>query len=117
VRQEFDIGQYLQGLLPYGVHPTGRVDRRIGRICFKLFGRNRQQSQALTNVFVKVARDPVTLLFFCFNHTVAHAGKRILRLHAHPVHQASDDPRSEQESSDGHNIERIVNPKREGGRS
>ena len=87
--------------------------RRIGCIFLKLFELQRQQSQALTNVFVKVACDPVTLLLFCFNHPVANAGKRIFRLLAHFGHKASDSHRSDQERSDGYIIERIVDSKRE----
>jgi len=52
---------------------TVHVDSRIGRIGLKLLNHNRQTKSGADHVFVKVACDPVTLPFLCFNHPVAHA--------------------------------------------
>ena len=79
MRRSFYIGQYLQGLLPYCVHLVEKFDSPIGEVVLELVDRNRQQSKTLTNVFVKVFRDPVTFPFFCLDHSAVHAGKGLFR--------------------------------------
>src|SRR5690349_19944123 len=89
----------------------------VERVGLELIDLNHQQSHALTNAFVKVSGDSLSLPFFCFNHLVAHAGPRFFRLLSHSGYQAGDDERSHVENDDGHIIERISNTKRERGGS
>ena len=77
--RSFHIGQYLQGFPPYCVHAGERFNSLIGEVILELFDRNCQQRKTLTDIFVKVLRDPVTFPFFCLNHSAVHAGKRIFR--------------------------------------
>ncbi len=69
MRRSFDIGQYLQGFPPYCVQAVEKFNGLMGEVILELFDRNCQQCKTLTDVFVKVARDPVTLPFFCLNHS------------------------------------------------
>jgi hypothetical protein len=71
-----------------------------------------QQCEPLIDIPVKGAGDPISFSLFCINQPAVHACESLLGQPAEIEHQASNDQRSDQESRDGHVIERIVNPKR-----
>jgi hypothetical protein len=46
VRRSFDIGQYLQGLLPCCGHAVEKFNSLMGEVILELFDLNRQQSES-----------------------------------------------------------------------